>query len=142
LITAIDTNVLLDVFGADAKFGEASAHALRRCMEEGAIVACELVWVEAAAAFSSAGAFEEAMKTLGVGFSSVNERTVAAAARAWRGYRTRGGKRERVVADFLVGAHAMEQCDRLLSRDRGFYRECFNGLKLLDPSAGSTQTSR
>lgn len=142
MITAIDTNVLLDVFGADAKFGEASARELRRRIAEGAIVACEVVWIEAAAAFSSAAAFEEAMKTLGVGFSYVNERTVVAAARAWRGYRARGGKRERVVADFLVGAHAMEQCDRLLSRDRGFYRECFNGLKLLDPSAGLTQTSR
>ncbi len=140
MITAIDTSVLLDVFGADAKFGEASARALRRCLAEGAIVACEVVWVEAAAAFSSAAAFEKAMKTLGVGFSSVNELTVRAAARAWRGYRTRGGKRERVVADFLVGAHAMEQCDRLLSRDRGFYRECFNGLKLLDPSAGLAST--
>lgn len=140
MITAIDTNVLLDVFGADAKFGEASARALRRCLGEGAIVACEVVWVEAAAAFSSAAPFEEAMKTLGVGFSSVNERTVVAAARAWRGYRARGGKRERVVADFLIGAHAMEQCDRLLSRDRGFYRESFKGLKLLDPSAGLVST--
>ncbi|MGP1676275.1 MAG: type II toxin-antitoxin system VapC family toxin [Burkholderiales bacterium] len=136
MITAIDTSVLLDVFGADARFGEASARALRHCLAEGAIVACEVVWVEAGAAFSSAAVFEEAMKTLGVGFSSVNELTVRAAAKAWRGYRTRGGKRERVVADFLVGAHAMEQCDRLLSRDRGFYRECFNGLKLLDPSRG------
>lgn len=136
MITAIDTNVLLDIFGADAKFGEVSSRAFRRCLAEGAIVACEVVWVEIAAAFSSATAFEEAMKTLGVGFSSVNERSVLAAARAWRGYRIRGGKRERVVADFLVGAHAMEQCDRLLSRDRGFYRECFKGLKLLDPGAG------
>jgi len=142
LITAIDTNVLLDVFGADARFGEASARALRRCLAEGAIVACEVVWVETAAAFSSAAAFEEAMKALGAGFSSVNERAVAAAARAWRGYRARGGKRERVVADFLVGAHAMEQCDRLLSRDRGFYRECFHGLKVMDPNAGLVSPSR
>lgn len=140
MITAVDTNVLLDVFGADAKFGESSARALRRCIAEGAIVACEVVWVEAGAAFSSADAFEEAMKTLGVGFSYVNELTVFAAARAWRGYRARGGKHKRVVADFLVGAHAMEQCDRLLSRDRGFYRECFKGLKLLDPSAGLVST--
>ncbi len=135
MITAIDNNVLLDIFGADVKFGEASARALRRCLTEGVIVACEVVWVETAAAFSSATAFEEAMRTLGVGFSAVNERGVLAAARAWRGYRARGGKRERVVADFLVGAHAMEQCDRLLSRDRGFYRECYKGLKLLDPGA-------
>jgi hypothetical protein len=35
VITAVDTNVLLDVFGADPKFSPASAEALRRCLREG-----------------------------------------------------------------------------------------------------------
>lgn len=42
--------------------------------------------------------------------------------------------RERVVADFLVGAHAMLHADRLLTRDRGFYRKHFARLEILDPS--------
>jgi hypothetical protein len=36
LITAVDTSVLLDIFGADAKFGEGSADAMRQCLSEGA----------------------------------------------------------------------------------------------------------
>ncbi len=36
MITAVDTNVLLDVFGAAPKFSSASAEALRRCLREGA----------------------------------------------------------------------------------------------------------
>jgi hypothetical protein len=39
-----------------------------------------------------------------------------------------------VIADFLIGAHATTAADRLLSRDRGFYRRYFKGLTLLDPS--------
>jgi len=39
-----------------------------------------------------------------------------------------------VAADFLIGAHALRQADRLLTRDHGFYRTCFNGLRVLDPS--------
>jgi len=46
VITAVDTNVLLDVFGADISHGVRSANALRHCLREGALVACEAVWAE------------------------------------------------------------------------------------------------
>jgi hypothetical protein len=56
------------------------------------------------------------------------------AATAWRTYRADAGPRTRVVADFLIGAHASTQADRLLTRDRGFYRRYFDDLNVLDPS--------
>jgi predicted nucleic acid-binding protein len=52
---------------------------------------------------------------------------------AWRRYRGRGGRRTRIVSDFLIGAHALSAADRLLTRDRGFYRRYFAGIKVLDP---------
>ena len=51
MITAVDTSVLIDVFGADPHFGAASANALRLCLNEGAVVASEAVWGETRAAF-------------------------------------------------------------------------------------------
>ena len=48
-------------------------------------------------------------------------------------FRTRGGKRERVVADFLIGAHALMQCNGLITRDAGFFRDYFKGLKIIVP---------
>ena len=56
------------------------------------------------------------------------------AGRAWRHYRRSGAKRSRIIADFLIGAHAQEQAARPLSRDRGFYRKLFPSLTIVDPS--------
>jgi predicted nucleic acid-binding protein len=135
LITAVDTNVLLDVFGADPKFGEASAEALRYCLGEGALVACAAVWAETATAFHGSEKFRRAMADLGVVFEPLREAAAIRAAEAWRRYRAHGGPRSRIASDFLIGAHALTVADRLLTRDRGFYRRYFGGLKVLDPAA-------
>ncbi len=135
MTTAIDTNVLLDIFGADPQFGPASAQAVRRCLAEGVVVAGALVWVETAVGFPNEEVFRQMMKTLDVRFSAMSESASLRASNAWRQYRESGGTRQRMVADFLIGAHAVVQCDRLLTRDRGFYRRYFDGLVILDPSA-------
>jgi predicted nucleic acid-binding protein len=135
LITAVDSSVLLDIFGADAKFGELSAAALRRCLAEGALLACEAVWAETAAAFSDTEKFRRAMAALPVAFAALSEAAAIKAAEAWRRYRAHGGPRSRIASDFLIGSHALTAADRLLTRDRGFYRRYFTGLKVLDPSA-------
>jgi len=135
MITAIDTSVLVDVFAADVRFGPASKEMLRSCLSEGRVVACDVVWAEVAGLFPSATLVEQAMGRIGVEFSPLGLSAALAAGAAWRTYRSRGGKRQRVVAHFLVGAHAAASADRLLTRDRGFYRSYFNSVQVLDPSS-------
>ncbi len=134
MITAVDSSVLIDIFGADATFGSRSADLVRRCLVEGALLACEVVWAETGAIFHRDDEFVQAMETLGVAYSPIELKAALAATRVWRTYRWRGGRRQRVAGDFLVGAHALEQADRLLTRDRGFYRDYFARLRVLDPS--------
>jgi hypothetical protein len=52
-------------------------------------------------------------------------------------YLQRGGKRGRVVPDFLIGSHAQIHADALLARDYGFFRDYFKGLTVIDPSVPS-----
>jgi predicted nucleic acid-binding protein len=137
VITAVDTSVLLDVFGADPSFGLRSREALRACLAQGALIACEIVWSEVGASFPSSSAAEDALKRLHVDFSPIDAASALAAGSAFRDYRRAGGARERVVPDFLIGAHARARADRLLSRDRGFYRRYFRGLAIVDPSAAA-----
>ena len=135
MITALDTNDLLDVLGADPVFGPAPANAIRRSIAQGSIVACEVVWAELSANFHSPAAARDAVRRLGMEFNSVTEETALEAGHLWKEHCRRGGARSRLVADFLIGAHALHQADRLLTRDRGFYRTYFKRLSVLDPSA-------
>jgi predicted nucleic acid-binding protein len=133
MITAVDTNVLLDVFTNDPERAEASANLLRQCIAQGQLVVCDIVWAELAAAFPTEKAMRKAMQTLGVEFSPLNTEGATLAGLHWRKYRRRGGKPRRVVADFLIGAHAALQAERLATRDRGFYRDYFAGLNIAAP---------
>jgi predicted nucleic acid-binding protein len=134
MITAVDTNVLIDIFKDDPKHGQASAQALRRCLQQGRLVASGIVWAELAGIFPSVEMLESQMHALNIDFLALNQEAAVYAGTLWRAYRKQGGNRNRMVADFLVASHAQIQCDRLLSRDRGFTRRYFSNLSLIDPS--------
>jgi predicted nucleic acid-binding protein len=136
LITAVDTNVLLDVLSEEAEFALASSAALRDSLREGTLVASDIVWAETATAFDDARRFRDAMRGLPVSFSPMTEAAAIKAAEVWRRYRAGGGSRNRIAADFLIGAHALINADRLLTRDRGFYRRYFTGLRVIEPAGG------
>lgn len=137
MIVAVDTNVLLDVYGADPQFGPRSKEALQQCLAEGRLVACEAVWAEVASSFPSQRGALDALSRLGVELVPMGAEAALAAGSAFKVYRARGGARQRVVADFLIGAHALVHADQLLTRDRGFYRSYFRKLRVLDPSVAS-----
>jgi len=133
--TALDSSVLLDVLGADPTFGDKSREALRSAYDTGALVACDVVWAEVRAHFPTDESFQEALGLLGVMFDPISAETAVAAGKLWRASRKNSrAARQRVIADFLIGAHARLQSDTLLTRDRGFYRRHFAGLKLIDPT--------
>lgn len=134
MITAVDSNVLIDIFEPDPTYGLRARDALKLALVEGEVVACDVVWAEVAATFGEVAAAESALQRLGIRFSGVEASTASAAGAAWRSYRQAGGARARLVADFLVGAHAARQAERLLTRDRGFYRSYFKHLTIIDPA--------
>lgn len=135
MLTAVDTNVLIDVLEADPKFGEASCKALMKASNEGGLLVCDVVWAELFTLYhEQEDSLKERLSMMQVEFSPLTQKASEIAADCWHIYRTRAGDRRRIVADFLIGAHAMAQSDRLLSRDRGFYRDYFSSLNLVDPS--------
>jgi predicted nucleic acid-binding protein len=134
MITAVDSSVVFDVLVQDSRFFESAVGSLAAMGGEGALVACATVWAEVGAFFESPSAIADYMEIMDIQFVPLNVEAALAAAAAWRAYRHRGGTRDRLMPDFLVGAHALLQADRLLTRDAAFQRRNYPSLVVVDPT--------
>ncbi len=129
---AIDTSVLIDLLGDDARAASAE-DALRAALSRGPVVACDVVVSEVVAGLGRGSVVIDAIEEAGIAFSPVEFRCAVRAGEMQRRYRQRGGPRERTITDFLVGAHALLQCDALITLDAEFFRDYFKGLKVIVP---------
>jgi len=115
----VDTNVILDVIGADEKFGPLSRQTLLECAENGILVINPLI-------FSEVGAWIESLEELD---SLLPEdlfrrdplpwEAAFLAGKAFAEYKKAGGPKKRMLADFLIGAHAAVEEFGLITRDSG-----------------------
>ena len=137
---AVDTNVILDILLADPEFGPSSRDFISQlCNANDSLVACDVVWSEASAAFNDKAAFTRQMNDFGIAYSPMPDQAAIRAGAIWRLARaaSRTAKvRQRlaIIPDFLIGAHALECADALITRDRGFMHKWFADLKIVDPS--------
>jgi len=133
MITAIDTNALLDILVPDPEYFERSLQALEEAANAGSLVVCDLVYAELCVHFQHQTDCDQFLRENDIRVEALTREASFLASRLWRTYRQEGGKRTRILTDFLVGAHAQVQASQLLTRDRAFYREIFRSLALVDP---------
>jgi predicted nucleic acid-binding protein len=133
MTTAIDTNIFLDILLPNEAFYEASAQAVEDAANFGALVICDLVYAELCVHFATQRECDAFLRANEIRVEALSREAHFLASRVWRIYRKRGGQRTRILADFLIGAHAQTQATALLSRDRGFYKGLFPSLNVTAP---------
>ena len=132
---AIDSSVIVDVISGRSGDAEAATATLRQALHTGPVVLCEVALAEVCSSLKGGSQIIDAFDQIGIAYSAMEAKSALRAGEMQRRYRQRGGNRSRTAADFLIGAHAMMQCDALITRDAGFYRDYFKGLKVIVPQA-------
>lgn len=129
---AIDSCVLVELLtdGPDADSAEA---ALRDALSRGPVVVCDVVASEVCSSLRDGDRAMQVLEEMGIAYSAVEQKSAVRAGEMQRRYRVRGGTRLRTVPDFIVGAHALLQCNGLITRDPAFFRDYFKGLKVIVP---------
>ena len=141
-MTAVDTNVFVGLLAGTEDEAEVAQRVLEKAATEGPLILCPVVYAELMA---MPGMSEEELDA----FVQANGLTVEwvlgpevwrAAGRAYAAYATRRRKQKgdkgprRILADFVIGAHATLTTGKLLTLDPKLYQASFAGLEVILPS--------
>ncbi len=159
MTTAVDTNVLIDILFMDEEFYRISLNKLAEATEDGQSIVCEIVMAELFSVFIRRGRDKNDLFSFlseaNIEFVPSSVEVFFLAGRAWSLYTSRrksnficpecgkdidvvctncGRKvswRQHIISDFLIGAHAALHADRLLTRDRGYYKLYFPKVNIM-----------
>lgn len=138
MTTAVDTNVIVALWDRDPGLSSAAQSALEAALRRGILVTTATVFAELMAAPGRSEAFLDSFfKETGIHIDWVLDQSVwRAAGRAFQNYAARQRKQRdvgprRILADFLIGAHALEGGHALLTLDDHLYSAAFPDLSVV-----------
>lgn len=134
---ALDTNILSALWNDNDALNLVARKVLDEVSGREALVMCGVVYAELIGAPGRAEAFVDRFcEEAGIAVEwEMKEKIWRAAGRAFQAYaarRKKHGRSEprRLLADFLIGAHALENGCKLLTLDERIYKAAFPRLKL------------
>jgi predicted nucleic acid-binding protein len=140
MTTAIDTNVIVALWDADDSLHRVARTALDKVFNEGTLVISGAAYAELLAAPGRTEAFIDGFcEETGIRVEwELGERVWRAAGTAFQGYAARrrkqkGEESRRILADFVIGAHASVNGYKLLTLDGRTYQASFPRLGIVEP---------
>ena len=132
MATLVDSSVLLDVFTEDRRWLAWSEEQLTRAAQNGAIVLNAVILAEVSPRFSRVEDLRAALPSMAL-IEAIPTAASFLAGHAHASYRRAGGRRQAVLPDFLIGAHAATTGRPLLTRDPRRIATYIPGAELITP---------
>ncbi len=132
-MTLVDTNVMIDLTSEQAQWSEWSIDQLTDARLKGDVFINDVVFAELASRYDELATLEMHVTQFGLSLRRIPRSALFRAGKAYAVYRKAGGERLNVLADFFIGAHAVEAAVPLLTRDPKVYRTYFPTLELITP---------
>lgn len=135
-MTALETNILVALWDRNPSVNAPVRQALDHELEAGGLVICAPVYAELRAGPGRTDAFlEEFLLATGIeadwDFPASLWRAAGAAFQLHAAKRSGAARPRRILADFLIGAHAERRCGRLLTLDARLFEGPFPGLNVI-----------
>jgi predicted nucleic acid-binding protein len=131
----IDTNVLIDVLEDDPVWAEWSLAQLRAQSQIHALAINPIVYAELSLAFNRIEELERIVENMQLEFLETPRPALFLAGKAFAQYKAAGGKRQNVLPDFFIGAHAAVANLPLLTRDAARYRTYYPSVQVIAPDS-------
>lgn len=153
---AIDTNILFDILLPDPKFKDSSLNLLKDYSKSNKLIISEIVYSELASQFNEQYLLDLFLSDSNIFIKNTGKDGLWIASKVWNDYnKNRNTKlqcnncghfqnyycnkcnkliksKQHIIPDFIIGGHAIENSNKLISRDRGFYRKYFTELEIIN----------
>ena len=130
-MTLVDSNVLLDVVTDGEAWADWSQGQLEQAASVGPLVINDVIYAEISTRYSAVEDVDLMLHDLDIEVVTIPRSALFLAGKAYLRYRSAGGQRSGVLADFFIGAHAAVEQRRLLTRDARRYRTYFPTVELI-----------
>ncbi len=138
MTTAIDTNIIVALWDRDARLNSAAQSALDAALGRGGLIIAAPVFAELMACPGRDQAFLDMFfQDAGIAIDwNLNEATWRAAGQAFQAYAARRRRQgepgpRRILAEFVIGAHALQKGYCLLTLDDRLYQAAFPTLEIV-----------
>jgi predicted nucleic acid-binding protein len=132
-MTLVDSNVLLDVVTDGEAWADWSQEQLEQAASSGPLIINDVIYAEVSTRYAAVEDVDAMLSDLNIDLAAIPRSALFLAGKAYLRYRSAGGQRTGVLADFFIGAHAAVAQLPLLTRDARRYRTYFPTIDLITP---------